>query len=68
MKTHRTANGDNFAKVRHHIIESTPWIREAYRPPAHPLPADRVPRYLTVSAATALGILGLLGIVTFLSK
>jgi hypothetical protein len=65
MSIHETKGGDKF--LRTHITETTPWSREAYRPPANPLPGDRVGRFMTISAAL-LGILGLLGIVTFLSK
>ena len=52
-RIHTTTGGDKF--LRTHIVNSTPWARDAYKP-AHPLPGDR--------ASAAFGIVtGVLGIV-----
>jgi len=67
MKTHTTTNGDSFPRVRNHILDSTPWVREVYRIPAHPLPSEKAGK-IVIMFATLAGILGVMAAVSYFTR
>jgi hypothetical protein len=60
MKTHTTR--DSFPRVRNHILDSTPWVREVYRIPAH-----KAGKIVTMFATLA-GVLGVMAAVSYFTR
>jgi len=68
MKTqriHTTKGGDKFLRV--HMQNATPWMRDAYRPPAKPLPCDKSGA-LIVSLVTAACVLGVMTLASYIYR
>jgi hypothetical protein len=62
---HTTKGGDKF--LRTHIVNSTPWARDAYRPPAQPLPSDKASASIIALIVSGC-ILGVLALVAHFGK